>query len=337
MPPSLPQSALRAPINTIFGTEANVRLLRVLSLAETPLAAGELARRAVLGRTGIYPVLETLEIAGIVEFVGAGAQRQVRYRTSHPLASPIAALFRAEAERVDALVAALRRELELTKPTPIAAWLEGEILSGKDRMGDMISCTIVADPKSVSPLVGQLSERFEKIERKFEVHIEIRGITRSELATRSKADTQALENAILLAGVPPVALLPQDAASRSRRFASHGDHDIAARRIAVAVAAKLKRDPGLASLARRHIARRERNASEREKHELREWSRLLTTMSPSRFQRFLLEPSERATRLRQTLPALELLTPAERRAVLASTTDAEARAAVLPASRSAND
>jgi hypothetical protein len=52
------------------------------------------------------------------------------------------------------------------------------------------------------------------------------------------------------------------------------------------------------------------------------------TMSPSRLQRFLTEPSERATRLRQTLPLLDVLSPAERDAVLASTSDDEVRAIV---------
>jgi hypothetical protein len=52
-------------------------------------------------------------------------------------------------------------------------------------------------------------------------------------------------------------------------------------------------------------------------------------MSPSRLRRFLVEPGERATRLRQTLPALDLLTPAERNAVLGSASDVEARAVVL--------
>ena len=110
---------------------------------------------------------------------------------------------------------------------------------------------------------------------------------------------------------------------------SHAEHDQRARRLAVAIAAKLKWDPGLARIAQQHIARREKRASPQERRELQEWARILTTMSPDRLRRFLVEPGERATRLRQTLPALEILTPAERDAVLASVTDDDARAAVL--------
>ena len=328
MPPSIPQSALRAPLNTIFGTEANVRLLRALVLAETSLTAGELARRAVLGRTTVYPVLESLEATGIVEFLGAGAQRQVRFRKDHPLATPIAALFRAESERVDAMATMLRHVIATITPSPSSAWLEGDILAGTDRMGDTITCMLLTDPATLPQLIDTLSRRLEKIERKFEVHIEVKGITRSELASRSIAQQKRLTDVILLSGVPPTAFLPQTKRSRSG-FQSHGDHDASARRLAIAIAEKLKQDPGLIPIALRHIRRREKSASSREGRELQEWARVLVAMTPSRLRQLLVEPSERATRLRQTLPALDLLTPAERDAVLASTSDAEARAVVL--------
>jgi hypothetical protein len=86
-------------------------------------------------------------------------------------------------------------------------------------------------------------------------------------------------------------------------------------------------------IALRHVRRREKNASPQEGRELREWERILVTMTPSRLRQLLVERTERATRLRQTLPALDLLTPAERDAVLASTSDAEVRAVVLGKSR----
>src|SRR5262250_2820620 len=122
-PPKHTQSRLRRPLNRILATPASVRLLRVLTLAPTSLAAGELARRADLGRTSIYPALRELELAGIVEFVGAGAQRQVELRKRHPLADPLTALFRAEAQRFDDLTNRLR-ELFLEPPVrPASAWI----------------------------------------------------------------------------------------------------------------------------------------------------------------------------------------------------------------------
>jgi hypothetical protein len=81
-------------------------------------------------------------------------------------------------------------------------------------------------------------------------------------------------------------------------------------------------------MAEERVRHRAREASPRERRELAEWIRILSTMSPARLRRFLLENSERAIRLRQTLPALNFLSPAERDAVMRSQTDAEVLAAV---------
>lgn len=109
---------------------------------------------------------------------------------------------------------------------------------------------------------------------------------------------------------------------------THEEHDARARRLAVAIAAKLKADPGLAALAADRVRRRAKEASAGEQQELAEWARLLSTLSPARLRAFLVEDSERATRLRQSLPALQLLSSTEREAVLRSESDADVLAAV---------
>src|ERR1700741_4424236 len=100
-PPKAHQNRLVHPLNEIFGTEANVRLLRVLALQKTSLTAGELAKRAMLSRSSIYPVLHELEGAGIVEFIGAGARKLVQLRERYPLSRSVKELFCAEAGRFD--------------------------------------------------------------------------------------------------------------------------------------------------------------------------------------------------------------------------------------------
>ena len=326
--PRKPQSALRCPLNEILGTEANVRLLRVLAHARTPIAAGELAARAALNRTSIYPALETLEQAGIVAFVGAGAQRQVQLRSTHPLARPIRALFRAEADRVEKMFLTLREIAQTLQPAPSAVWIEGPVLSDGDRAEDPLVCYVLADPAMLPVLVDQLSEKMIPVERAADVTIEVHGITRSELLARTEDGAARLPDAVLLAGIPPAAVRPDTMRARPNLLRSHEEHDVRARRLALAVATKLKRDPGLIHAARERVRNRERTASVREQRELKEWVRVLTTMSPSRLQRFLVDPGERATRLRQTLPLLDVLSPSERDAVLASSTDEEVRAIV---------
>ena len=321
------QSQLRYPLNEIVGTEANVRLLRVLALQSGPFTAGELARRAMLGRTSIYPALKVLEHAGIVEFIGTGSQRLVQLRSRHPLSRAIADLFRAEAGRVDLLLESLRRLLSTVPHPPMSAWID----EGPDdeRNWDTFTLFVVAGPEVLESVADYLNAHLAEIERKHDVHLVVHGHTRGELAKLLGTGGAADRDSHLIAGVPPSALLEQpQPTARPSSFSSHDDHDARARRLALAIAAKLKADPGLIAVAANRVKRRAREAGAGERRELAEWTRILSTMSPARLQRFLAEDSERAVRLRQSLPALNLLTPSERQAVLRSETDAEALAVV---------
>ena len=171
--------------------------------------------------------------------------------------------------------------------------------------------------------------RLAEVERAYDVHVEVKGLTRSELETLYRTQGSTLSEVILLDGVPPVALLEASWPRATRpTLTSHDEHDARSRRLALAIATKIKRDPGLIGLAEDRIKRRADKASPGERRELTEWMRVLSTMSSARLRRFLLEDSERAIRLRQSLPALNLLSPAERHAVIRSQTDADVIAAV---------
>jgi hypothetical protein len=326
-PPKERQNRLFQPLNEIFGTEANVRLLRVLALRDTSLTAGELAKRAMLGRTSIYPALRELERIGAVEFIGAGTRRLVQLRDRYPLSQTLRKLFRAEASRFDALTIALREMLSALPHAPISAWIEN---GGENPDNtDTLKLYLVAEPEELNTLRDYLNDRLADVERKYDVDIAVHGLTRSELETLQKPRLVTLNNLVLLGGVPPVALLQRSRpAANASTLVSHAEHDARSRRLAVAIAAKIRRDPGLISIAEDRVKRRAREAGPRERRELMEWIRILSTMSPSRLQRFLLENSERAVRLRQTLPALDLLSPAERDAVVRSQTDADVVAAI---------
>ena len=285
------------------------------------MAAGELARRANLGRTTIYPALEGLEEAGIVEFTGVGAQRQARFRKRHVLGRHLFELFVAEARRMEAVVSDLREMFKQLEPQPIAAWMDG--LGSQQWSDETISLWIVADPRSVAVITDNLSGKIAGVEKTFGVHFEVRGITRSELEARLATDLASLAEATLLGGVPPTALISSSGKPNADLLKSHSEHDVRARRLAVAIAAKIKWDPTLVRVAREHVRRRMKDASVAERKELQEWVRVLDTMPASKLRQFMIGTDERATRLRQTLPALGLLTPVERERVLASGSDAE--------------
>jgi hypothetical protein len=83
----------------------------------------------------------------------------------------------------------------------------------------------------------------------------VRGLTRSELETSCGAKPGALSEVILLDGVPPVALLESSRPKGSKStHQSHDEHDARSRRLALAIATKIKRDPGLIDFATDRIA-----------------------------------------------------------------------------------
>ena len=308
-----------------------MRLLRVLSLAGTSLTAGELAQQAGLGRTSVYPALSALETTGIIEYVGIGTQRQLRFRHDHPLAGAIEGLFRSEAGRLDALVDQLRSVFSsLSSRQVLSAWLDGTVLT--DRVieevqvnADFVTCYLVAEPKILPDVLEDVRSRLPKVEQRFEVNIDTVGMTRSEMGFR--LTPAAFRDPVLLAGVPPLALL-DDAEMKSarelRNRVVHDYHDDSARRLSHAIALRLQQDPSRMDVARKHVQKRMRVASKHEQLELKEWLRLLS-LPPAMLQRFLVDPGPRATRLRQSLPALGLLTPREREAVLRARTETEVK------------
>jgi DNA-binding transcriptional ArsR family regulator len=320
-------SQLLKPLDEILGTPTNVRLLRVLALRRTAVTAGELAKDAMLSRTSIYPALRQLELAGIVELVGAGSQKPVQLRDRHPLSRILKDLFQAEARRFAELTMALRKlHSDLPRP-PLSAWLDESVYDAQS--GDALRLYVVAKPGDLEIIADYLNEHLSAIERKYDVHIAVQGLTRSELDTLPSSTLETANAIVLLAGVPPTALTARSGSAASApALMSHDEHDARSRKLALALAAKIRRDPGLIANAIEHIERRAEQASARERRELTEWARLLSTMSPARLQKFLAEGSERAVRLRQTLPALGLLSPAERDAVVHSKTDADVIAAV---------
>ena len=82
-----------------------------------------------------------------------------------------------------------------------------------------------------------------------------------------------------------------------------------------AVAAKLEADPQLLDIARQNLARwLVHNAAA----PLREWRAILDSAPLAEVLALLRSPDERATGLRQSSPFAGLLTPEERRAIMAA-------------------
>lgn len=324
------QSALRTPLNTVFGTEGGVRVLRALTSASSPMTVGALAERARLDRVATRRTLHTLVDNGIVELRGEGRVPQYVLRATHPLLPAISALFDAERRRADELLEGIRAVVGGLAVPPVAIWIEGPVAAETDKPGDPVVVRVVDSARTLSDAVDYFRRALRPLEEKLDVTIEVTGATPADLTSRRAADSEweeRLRTARSVAGLPPASFLRQPSTKSRPDVRKHADLDARGLAIAGAIAQRIKRDPKLIPRARAYVAKRMSEASPQERHDLEEWEQILRTTSPARLRRLLVDPGERATRLRQTLPFLGVLTPVEREAIVA---DATADAGVGP-------
>jgi DNA-binding transcriptional ArsR family regulator len=318
-PTALRQSALRAPLNALLGTEANVRLLRLLTQTGEPISGTQLAREARLSAPGVYQALEGLRAAGIVERLGRGPRGQFRLRAQHPLVPALASLFEAERQRVEQLLDDLRSRARQLSPPPRSVWVFGPVAEQTDAFGDPIDIAMIAGAKQVTVLAEELRGALTEVETRHDVTINVRGLTEADLEGLPRPERALLDGASVILGLPPDAYFKSaDSARRPQRggHRGHEQHDEHLLHLAGRIAAKLKTDATPIDRALRYIHRRARVASAAERKELLEWERLLRSMSLTRLREFLVDRGPQATRLRQTLPFLDVVSTQEREAIL---------------------
>lgn len=311
--PARAQNPLRNPLNSILGTEGAVRVLRVLTESGQPVTKVDLANRAGLQLPGTIKVLQRLQETGIVEAVSLGKRPLVELCTAHPLSTPLKSLFEAEASRLEEVKSAIKRTAEAVRPTPQAAWLSGDWAGETAPMSDSLLLTVVAKGRELEEIVEKFRERTDEIERRADIDVEVRGLTRADLEMVSLDEWDGFRHSTPLFGLPPDAYDP--ACKRSDEMPNtvvHSVRDDEAKLFALKLAEKLGADPSLKGVMLCAVEKRIEEASEGERLELSEWQRILTTKSTSRLIKFLLKETQEATRLRQTMPFLSVLTPTER-------------------------
>jgi hypothetical protein len=306
-------------LNYILSTEVNVRVLRVISSSQSPLGKSEVARRAALNPSGVRRSVADLVECGILEPVGVGRRQLVTLRGTHPLAPAIKSLFESERDVLTQLLDSLRATVGHLLPPPDSAWIEGPAAKGNDRPGDAIVLGLLASAREVDAIARELETRTIDIMGKFDVIIEVKRWTAADLATASLPQWSREGELISLLGPPPTAFIKQESRGvneGSTYSRTHPDLDRRALTIARAIADRLAENPSLVSTAREFVARRLRDASPRERKDLGEWQSLLEHLSVQQLRNFLVHSGERATRLRQSLPFVEVLSKDERQSIL---------------------
>jgi DNA-binding IclR family transcriptional regulator len=313
-------SYLEAPVDVLLGKQSHVRILRVLTEYEHPIPPVEVARATRLDLTGVARALETLAATGIVRTIGVGRGRVLQFNPAHPLAPLVQQLFDGERQQRQALLDALQQAVEACEPPPRSAWISGPHATGQDTMQDALQVGVLVHGRERQQIATALEAPLRQIEQTWGLTIDLTLHTQADLHTLSAAEAEALGTVILVYGIPPIHFT--DAAPRASHDASHdasyeashgaspgASHparthaalDHASLQAALGVARAITRDPRIIERAQRWVTRRLPNASEAERHTLREWAHILT-MPPHQIAALLMDPGARATRLRQSSP-----------------------------------
>lgn len=307
--------ALRAPLDGILGTPANVQVLRVLTRENAPLGRAEAARRAGVTPQGGRKALGRLFEVGLVRYVGSGKTQQVQLREKHPLASPLSDLFDSERQRHMSLLRAIKSVADQATPPPQTVWIQGPVAEGTDEYGDPLILGVLADPGEVDELSEALRDALVELERRYDVTIEVRPYTRSGLAALPSDDNTTVP----VLGPGPDAFVSPGEERRASPVDKHEDHDRRALNRAKRLADLLVVNPGLRDRALDWL--NEQLDQEGGNRDLREWKRILESTSIPRLRRLLSAETDRAVRLRQSLPFWPVLTDDERERVLAEMND----------------
>lgn len=306
--PKTAQEPLRTPLNQYLGTEGNVRVLRVLSTTIEPLARTVVAERAELHPTGVRRILDAFAETGLVDVIGSGRNQSVRLRDEHPMAGPLRHLYREEREVFERVSAAVRNAVAtLSKPID-AVWLE----SPEARSSGIVDLGVLAPSDVVDQVARELADRLSPLGENLALHFVSHGYTRADADLLPEEEQERLRNVTLLYGWIPLEWRREGGGP----IRSHRELDDRARRIATSVAERLPNDPSIVERTVEWIDDRLASASEREAPALEEWRNLLTRLSIPQIQKILMEDTERARELRQSLPFAEALPARERRSLV---------------------
>jgi hypothetical protein len=249
--------------------------------------------------------VEKLEYAGILERVGTGSHPQVRLRRAHPLAAAVRGLFQVERARIERVLEHLKTVAREHRRRADVIWLEGPVAAGHEDGDETLRIGVLAPSDQVDAVVDDLRERMGELMRREDVTIEVRGWTKADLEAMAHERRRALEIAIPLLGTLP-GVATERAPAKPNRPRSHADIDAELRDRGRRIAQVLARNPELVGQAREEITRRLATATPQEARTLREWQQLLEGLSLQRLRRWLIDPGEQATRLRQSMPVVFL-------------------------------
>ncbi len=304
------QSSLRCPLNEVFGSKGQVRLLRVLAAEATgSLHPSEAAARAGMTESGARKILHRLTRTGLVERTGNGRKNRFVFCREGALAKELARLFEVERNRSEVLAQALRRTIRgLSKP-PEAAWVQ-DFLAG---WPDCQEVGVFDEAGLPAPLLEELREGLVRVEEEFEIVLEVRGFSMDEIASVDWSKAMVLRGTppgVESGGVEAAAVRGRD--SGDDPLSGNGKLNPESPEFSGALVALLEENLSVLRRARENVREKLDKREPGNGHDLWEWQKILDTYPFPRLLHFLESDSPRAVRLRECSPFPAVLSDEEK-------------------------
>ncbi len=295
-PPRISKNILRYPLDDILAAPAHIRLLRVLlfDLGDV-VSVTDAARIAGLSHPGARKALESLEQAGVVIKVGSGRAIKFGLVQGNPFLPLLRELFEREHEQYQDLLHSLRSVIEL--PETREAWIRSWP-AGSNRTVDI---DLVVSVTAVSRISDEIRSRVMNIEKEWNIVVELHVYTRAD---RPEIPVDAI---VLWTSGENVGT------DHSLQLRTRADSEKQSHRVARVLAGMLERDPTLRKRALRYLDRLLKEGQGMADRDLKEWRQLLESYSTAQLKDLLTSDSQRALRLRRSIPFYSVLTDAELR------------------------
>jgi len=299
-PVSLKNNILQYPLNGILGSEAHVRVLRLLIHGtSSPLGVPRIARLSGLTPAGARKAIHRLTKAGLLDAIGSGRTVQYGVHKKNPIYQALYSLFCSEHDRYGNIMSSVRRAVTGIKEIR-DAWLDP--LPADD--SQPLQLIIVSDIQAISWIGRELRARLTIIEKDFDITIE------ADIFTRADAPKPVSDS------IPITSQAGNNAPSRHNRPISHQEAEERALHSSKIIAGYLVSDPTLVNRAKHYLDQLVHTEQGTATDDILEWKSLLEAYSTERLKKLLTSRNSRADRLRQSSPFFAVLTPEQRDYIL---------------------
>lgn len=209
------QGALRYPLTSILGGNANIRTLRELFRHGGELSAPSLVGRTGLAKASVRQSLGQLQELRVIESVGLRRTKLFRIRRAHPFFEQLTALFQAERDRFENIIKAIGEAADHFDGI-LAVWLYGSVSRGEDRANSDVDVAIVVRRGDVAEIEKSFRAQLANPGEEFDFAVSVVAIdTDDVLRLSGEVDrwwANLVKDALVIRGERP-----ESAASRLKR------------------------------------------------------------------------------------------------------------------------